>query len=117
MKRRNLLLATAMLAPALPAPAQQPPTHVRIGWLAHGDTMPRHFFDEALARLGWVEGKNLTFKRRFSGSAGEQESNAAAELVTWRPDIIVAMGTTDALPLLALTRTIPIVVVTSGDPV
>ena len=117
MKRRNLLLAAAMLAPALPAPAQQPPTHVSIGWLAHGDTMPRHFFDEALARLGWVEGKNLTFKRRFSGSAGEQQSNAAADLVTWHPDIIVAMGTTDALPLLALTRTIPIVVVTSGDPV
>jgi putative ABC transport system substrate-binding protein len=117
MKRRDLLVAAAMLAPALPAPAQQPPAHARIGWSAHGDTLPRHFFDEALARLGWVEGKNLTVKRRFSDSAGAEESSVAADLVAWRPDVIVAAGTIDALPLLALTRTIPIVVVTSPDPV
>jgi putative ABC transport system substrate-binding protein len=78
--------------------------------------MPRHFFDEALARLGWIEGQNLTIKRRFSGSAGEQEGSAAAELVSWQPDVIVALGTVDARPLLALTRAIPIVVVTAGDP-
>src|SRR5262249_44630323 len=44
-------------------------------------------------------------------------SSAAHELVAWHPDVIVAMGTSDALPLLNLTRTIPIVVVTSSDPV
>ncbi len=79
--------------------------------------MPRHFFDEALARLGWIEGKNLTIERRFAGSAGEQEGRAAAELVNWHPDVIVALGTIDAKPVLALTRAIPIVVVTSADPV
>ncbi len=79
--------------------------------------MPRHFFDEALARLGWVEGKNLTIERRFAGSAGEQEGRVAAELVAWHPDVIVALGTIDAKPVLALTRAIPIVVVTSADPV
>jgi putative tryptophan/tyrosine transport system substrate-binding protein len=117
MTRRDLLFAVAMLAGVLPAAAHQPPSHARVGWLAHGDTMPRHFFDEALARLGWVEGKNLTIERRFSGSAGEHEDSTASELVTWRPDVIVAMGTIDARPVLALTRTIPIVVVTSADPV
>jgi len=117
MKRREFLLATAMLAPAWSAPAQQRPAHARIGWSAHGDTLPRHFFDEALAGLGWVEGKNLEVKRRFSGSAGAEESSVAADLVAWRPDVIVAAGTIDALPLLALTRTIPIVVITSPDPV
>jgi hypothetical protein len=50
MKR---LLAAALLARISPATAQQPPAHARVGWLAHGDEMPRHFFDEALAaRLG-----------------------------------------------------------------
>jgi len=33
-------------------------------------TSPRHFFDETLARLGWVEGKNLTIERHFAMSAG-----------------------------------------------
>ncbi len=117
MTRRDLLLAAALLTGVSPATAQQPTAHVRLGWLARGDTLPRHFFDEALARLGWVEGKNLTVERRFSGSAGEHERSAAAELVASHPDLIVAMGAADALPLLARTRTIPIVVVTSADPV
>jgi putative ABC transport system substrate-binding protein len=113
-----LLLLAALLAAASPTQAQQLLAHARIGWLAHGDTMPRHFFDEALARLGWVEGKNLTVERRFAGSAGEQEGSAAAELVAWGPDVIVALGGVDARPVLALTRIIPIVVVTTGgDPV
>jgi putative ABC transport system substrate-binding protein len=117
MKRRDLLLAAALLAGVSPAVAQQPPTHARVGWIAHGDEMPRHFFDDALARLGWVEGKNLTIERRFVGSTGEQLGGAAGELVAWRPDLIVALGTIDARPVLALTRTIPIVVVTAADPV
>jgi putative ABC transport system substrate-binding protein len=102
---------------ATPAYAQRPIAHASIGWLAHGDTMPRHFFDEALARLGWVEGANLTIERRFGGSAGDQESKAAADLVASHPDVIVAMGTVDARPILSLTSAIPIVVVTAADPV
>ena len=45
MTRRDLLFAVAMLAGVSPASAEQPPSRARIGWLAHGDTMPRHFFD------------------------------------------------------------------------
>ena len=117
MRRRDLLIAVAMVAGISRVAAQPPPAHARVGWLAHGDTMPRHFFDEALARLGWVEGKNLVIERRFGGSTGKQIASAAAELVAWRPDVIVALGTIDARPVLALTRAIPIVVVTSADPV
>jgi putative ABC transport system substrate-binding protein len=79
--------------------------------------MPRHFFDEALTRLGWVEGKNLAIERRFGGIGGEHIATAAAELVAWHPDVIVAMGTIDARPVLVLTRAIPIVVLTAADPV
>jgi putative ABC transport system substrate-binding protein len=81
MRRRDLILGAAALTGYSHAAGQQPPTQARLRWLAHGDTLPRHFFDEALARLGWVEGKNLIVERRFSGSAGERETSAAAELV------------------------------------
>ena len=101
MTRRDLLLAVALLARSSPGVAQPPPANARVGWLAHVDTMPRHFFDDALARLGWVEGKNLVIERRFGGSTGEQIASAAAELVAWRPDVIVALGTIDARPVLA----------------
>src|SRR5205823_11557090 len=79
--------------------------------------MPRHFFDEALARLGWIEGKNLTVERRFVGSSGEQVMADAAALVASRPDVIVAMGASDAKPLVAITRAIPIVLVTAANPI
>jgi putative tryptophan/tyrosine transport system substrate-binding protein len=119
MRRRALVAVFGIAAVGAPfvSLAQQAPSHARVGWLAHGDTMPRHFFDEALARLGWVEGKNITIERRFSGAGGEQENSTAAEIVAWQPDVIVALGTIDARPVLALTRTIPIVVVTAADPV
>jgi putative tryptophan/tyrosine transport system substrate-binding protein len=117
MRRRDLFIAALILAGSRQAVAQPPATRVRIGWLAHGDTMPRHFFDEALARLGWVEGRNLAVERRFAGSAGERVVEDAAELVAWHPDVIVVMGGIDAKPVLALTDAIPIVVVTIVDPV
>src|ERR1051325_3214405 len=118
MRRRQFITALGVAALGGRAVnAQQAPAHARIGWLAHGDTMPRHFFDETLARLGWIEGRNLTIERRISGAAGDQEASTAAEIVAWKPDVIVALGTIDARPVLALTRTIPIVVVTSADPV
>src|SRR4051794_967858 len=84
MRRRDLLIAALTFACSRPA-AQQPAASARIGWLAHGDTMPRHFFDEALARLGWIEGRNLAVERRFSGSTGERIADDAAELVAWHP--------------------------------
>ena len=117
MTRRGLVLGAAAVALSWRAASQEVPKTARVGWLAHEDTMPRHFFDEALARLGWVEGKNLVIERRFGGTGGEQIASAAAELVAWHPDVIVAMGTIDARPVLALTRAIPIVVLTAADPV
>ena len=118
MKRRELIiLVAALVARILPASAQRTPRQARLGWLAHGDTLPRHFFDDALAKLGWVEGKNLTIERRFSGVSGEELEVKAAELISWQPDVIVALGIVDAKPLVALSRTIPIVVVIASNPV
>jgi len=44
-------------------------------------------------------------------------AGAAAELVAWRPHVNVAMGGIDARPVLALSRAIPIVIVTVYDQV
>jgi ABC-type uncharacterized transport system substrate-binding protein len=101
------------------AHAQQKPIpgKARLGWLAHGDIMPRHFFDDALVRLGWIEGKNLKIERRFAGSAGERLTTAAAELVAQHPDVIVALGIADAQALLQQTHAIPIVLVLATNDV
>lgn len=117
MRRRQFLAVLSGLVVAVPAAAQQPRSGARVGWLAHGDAMPRHFFEEALARLGWIEGKNLVLERRFVGSAGERLAADVAELVGLQPDVIVALGLSDARAVLGLTRAIPIVLVTAGKDV
>ena len=78
MRRRDFLL-TALLVGSSPAVPQQPPVHARVGWLARGDEMPRRFFEETLARLGWVEGKNLTIERRFAGSDVDRQNSTDSE--------------------------------------
>ena len=68
-----------------------------------------------MQRLGWFEGHNLVVERRVTGQDAEQRMTAAAELVADNPDVIVAAGTVDALPVRDLTRTIPIVVIAGLD--
>jgi hypothetical protein len=76
MRRRAVVAVFGIAAVGAPfvSLAQQAPSYARVGWLAHGDTMPRHFFDEALARLGWVEGKNITIERRSAAPAENKKT-------------------------------------------
>ena len=68
-----------------------------------------------MRRLGWVEGHNLAVERRLTREDTEDRKTAAAELVAENLDVIVAAGIVDALPVHALTRTIPIVVIDGVD--
>jgi putative ABC transport system substrate-binding protein len=116
MRRRAFLLGgVAAAAAARTAEAQRAPRTARLGWLTTGDTFPRHYFDEEMARLGWVEGRNLTVERRVTGPDPARRNAMIAELIAVQPDLIVAGGTTDLVPLRAATATIPIVVVTGSD--
>ena len=57
-----------------------------------------------MGRLGWIEGRNLVVDRRVTGEDPEQRKTTAGELIAANPDIIVAAGMIDALPVRALTR-------------
>src|SRR5439155_20930780 len=73
------------------------------------------YFDEAMASLGWIEGRNLVVERRVSGHDATRRAQVIAELIAARPELIVAGGSTDALPLRTATRDIPIVVIGGTD--
>jgi len=115
MMRRNLLLGAAAAVVGRRAAAQEAPKSAHIGFIVTGELWPRRHFDEAMQRLGWAEGRNLTVDRRVTGEDPERRKTAAAELVATNPDVIVAAGTLDAQTMLALTRTIPIVVIRGQD--
>jgi putative tryptophan/tyrosine transport system substrate-binding protein len=72
---------------------------------------------EALAKLGWIEGRNVRFEVRFSDGDLERTRAHADELVRLAPDLIAVVSGPAARVLLQRTRTIPIVFTNVGDPV
>jgi putative tryptophan/tyrosine transport system substrate-binding protein len=76
-------------------------------------------FTQAIASLGWTDGRNVRMDRRWHGDGGDtnQLRVLAQELVGLRPDIILANSTPATLALQRETRTIPIVFAGVNDPV
>jgi putative tryptophan/tyrosine transport system substrate-binding protein len=72
---------------------------------------------EGLLKLGWVEGRNVRFERRWSGSDTEAISKIAKEIVDLRPDVILTDSTGATAAVLRETQTIPVVFVQVSDPV
>ena len=77
--------------------------------------------DEALVQglqhLGWTEAGNLRIDRRWTEGDPERGRQYAAELVGLAPDVILTTGSAGLIPLLQVTRTIPIVFTIVPDPV
>ena len=93
----------------------QPSSVARIGMVSTGTLFPRHYFDDEMRRLGWVEGQNLVVDWRVTGSDPQARAQIAAEVIASKPDVLVAGSDSDAEPLYALTRSIPLVVIGSSD--
>jgi putative ABC transport system substrate-binding protein len=74
-------------------------------------------FRQALAELGWVEGRNLNIEWRWTGGDIARVREYATELVRLAPDVIVANGTPSVAALKQATTSIPIVFVVVNDPV
>jgi putative ABC transport system substrate-binding protein len=79
----------------------------------------RYFaFTQALADLGWTDGRNVRIDLRWYADDDNDRIRALAqELVGLQPDIIVTNQTSTTIAFQRETRTIPIVFATMGDPV
>jgi putative ABC transport system substrate-binding protein len=96
----------------------------RIGVLQPGnenDLLAKPFasaFIQALAGLGWTDGRNVRLDLRWGGDDADRIRTLAQELVGLQPDIVVIYGTTlGTVAVQHETRTIPIVMAGVGDPV
>jgi putative ABC transport system substrate-binding protein len=74
-------------------------------------------FTQALAELGWIEGRTLRMEVRWSGGSIDLARTFAKDLVGLRPDVIFADSTAQAAAIYQETRTIPVVFVLVADPV
>jgi putative tryptophan/tyrosine transport system substrate-binding protein len=116
-----VMLVLGMLVVPLPTHAQQPEKVYRIGCIPGGLLAPRaHQWDafrQTLRELGWREGHNVILEFRPPAREGDPYDNLVAELVRLHVDVIVATGTRAVRAAKQATRTIPIVMSPSGDPV
>ncbi len=126
MNRRRAFiftLALGLLLAPLAAEAQQAGKVYRIGFLGSAPPatpdMARNInaFLRGMRDLGYVEGQNLRIEWRFAEGRAERHPGFAAELVGLKVDVIVAVVTPAVQAAKGATTTIPIVMITAGDPV
>jgi len=117
--RRRAFIAGLCGATAWPfvARAQQDGRMRRIGILLRGDPTDRILHGDWLEKLGWIEGRNVRFGRRFSADDPDRLRALADELVRLAPDVIVVVSLPATRLVLQRTRTIPIVFINVGNPV
>jgi putative tryptophan/tyrosine transport system substrate-binding protein len=119
--RRGFLLTS--LAGALGAPlgvqAQQAARTPMIGYLTpfalSGPVSEA--FQQGLRDYGYVEGENVRIESRTTGGENQKYAALASELVSLRPNVLVAQGGLATLALKPLTSSIPIVMAAAADAV
>src|SRR5262245_13070558 len=122
MRRREFiaLLGSASVAGSHALVAQQP-TIKRVGFLspqsASSAASLLQALREGLRALGWAEGQNIAFEPRYADGVPDRLPQVASDLLEKKVDVIVADSNPGVLAAKRATGTIPIVMVTTGDPI
>jgi putative tryptophan/tyrosine transport system substrate-binding protein len=124
MRRREFITraSSAAIAWPLAARAQQTaPTarQARVGVLTASRPTPGilNAFREGMHERGYIEGQNLSLAVRWPQGSFDQDPGVVTELVSGNVDVIVAGATPTVIAVRHATSTIPIVMVSVGDPI
>jgi putative tryptophan/tyrosine transport system substrate-binding protein len=116
MRRRDFITLFGGAAAAWPVVTRaQKPKIPRIGII--DDAPIWDDFRAGLRELGYVEGRNIALEYRPAEGRPEQLAAAARELAGLPVDIIATYGTPASQAAKLATATIPIVMISIGDPV
>jgi putative tryptophan/tyrosine transport system substrate-binding protein len=125
MRRRELIKAIGSGAVAWPfaATAQQRERMRRIGVLMlYPEDDPEGqlratAFRQGLEKLGWSDGRNIQIDFQWGAGDAEWIRSAAAQLLRYAPDVILANGTPAAKTMQQSSRAIPVIFIAGSDPV
>jgi ABC-type uncharacterized transport system substrate-binding protein len=116
-----LVLTFSLVLASLAAGAQQAIKVSRIGFISMRsgpvDNPQLDAFRQGLRDLGYVEGRDVTLEVRYAEGNPEKLPDLVTEMVRLKVEIIVTQSGVAALATQRATRTIPIVMVSSGDAV
>jgi putative ABC transport system substrate-binding protein len=116
-------LALGPLAAPAPSHGQQPAKVYHIGYLGSvppatpGQARSWEGLTKGLGERGYIEGRNLVIERRYTGGQDERALSLAAELVSLKPDLIIANGTAQVRAVKQTSSEIPIVMIGVIEPV
>jgi putative tryptophan/tyrosine transport system substrate-binding protein len=114
-------LLVAFFLPADVSVEALPARIPRIGYLVNHDpkiALPSaKEFRQGLRDLGYIEGENILIELRSAEGKNERFPSLVAELMQLKVDVLVSGVLTAILDAKQVTKTIPIVVVTTADPV
>jgi putative ABC transport system substrate-binding protein len=120
----QLTLSALLLALSFSAEAQQSSKIPRVGFLLQRvsptPTTPEPFADafrQGLRDLGYIEGKNIQVEYRYGEGERDRIPRQVAELVQLKVDVLVVRSLPAIRAAKQATKTIPIVMVTTQDPV
>ncbi len=122
MKRREFITLIGSAAAAWPVMARAQQAMPTIGLLSsrtpEADALVLPAFRRGLAAQGYVEGKNVRIEYRSAGVQFDRLRELAADLVSSRPAVIVAIGdgVGGTRAARAASATVPIVFITGGNP-
>jgi putative tryptophan/tyrosine transport system substrate-binding protein len=124
IRRREFVVALGSAATwPLATRAQQNERMRRIGVLVsavEGDPRGLEYvtaFAQGLAELGWSVGRNMRIEYRWGAGDLDRFRRYAAELVALSPDVVLASSGSIVGAFQQASRTVPIVFVTTIDPV
>jgi putative ABC transport system substrate-binding protein len=119
MRKRviGLALSALLFALCLPVWAQQPKKVPRIGFVSPAPGPLVEAFRQGLRDLGYIEGKNILVEYRSQEGKAERGPSLVAELIQLNVDVLVLVPSPAIRAAKQATKTIPIVMVTTADPV
>jgi putative tryptophan/tyrosine transport system substrate-binding protein len=116
-----LMLCATLFALNFPVESQQATKVPRIGYLSptSPSVSPTRIdaFRQGLRELGYIESKNIVIEYRYAEGKFDRLPALAAELVSFKVDLIVTTGPTVTRAAKEATTTVPIVMATDSDPV
>jgi putative tryptophan/tyrosine transport system substrate-binding protein len=123
MKRRDLLtlLGGGIVTSARLAEAQQSRRMPRIAILWHAANAEEEgpyleAVRQGLRDLGYVEGRTMVLDNRFPNETPELFRSMAVELVSLKPDVLLAAGASASIAAKNTTTTVPVVFMVVPDP-